>query len=106
MEVVSDADEAETLLEEFADAGSAEEEQPENHVILVCGSNQVLGGFAEFRRSVHLRELVLFEQTHGHAKIVLAEEQNINAGNGCDFFDVLDAIGGFDLQSADGVIVP
>jgi len=43
MEIVSDADECEALLEEFANASGSEKEQAEDDVILVCGRNQVLG---------------------------------------------------------------
>jgi len=36
----------------------------------------------------------------------LAEEEDVHAGDGSDFVNVLDAIGGFDLQRDDAVLVP
>ena len=52
-----------------------------------------------------MRELVLLVESHGHAKVVLAEEQDVDAGNGGDLGDVLDAGGGLDLQRDDAVVV-
>src|SRR4030095_12192779 len=42
----------------------------------------------------------------GHAQIILAEEKNIETRHGCNFIDVLDAIGSLDLHGANDVIVP
>ena len=79
--------------------------KPQNHVVLLCRVDQFVGRVHEFRRRVHIRELVLFVQTHGHAQVILAEEQNIDARHGCNFIDVLDAIRSLDLQGANDVIV-
>ena len=49
VEVVADADEGESFLEEFADAGGAEEEQAEDDVVLAGVLDQALGGGIEFR---------------------------------------------------------
>ena len=51
-------------------------------------------------------EFVFFVETHGHAEIVLAEEEDVHAGDRGNFVDILDAIGGFDLQRDDSVFVP
>ncbi len=60
----------------------------------------------EFRRSVHERKLVFFIQTHGHAEIILPEEENIDSGNRSNFRYVLDAVCGFYLKGDDAVGVP
>ena len=67
--------------------------------------DQFLGGGIEFGRGVHVRELVFVVEAHGHAEIVLTEEENVDAGNGGDFGDVLDAGGGFDLQGDDAFFI-
>ena len=51
-------------------------------------------------------KFVLVVEAHRHAEIVLAEEENVDAGNGGDLGDVLDAGGGFDLQRDDAFVVP
>ena len=51
-------------------------------------------------------ELVFVVEAHRHAEIVLAEEENVDAGDGGDLGDVLDAGGGFDLQRDDAFVVP
>jgi hypothetical protein len=56
-------------------------------------------------RRVHIGELVFFKEPHGHAEIVLAEEQQVDTGDGRDFVDVLDAVGRFHLQRDDDVVV-
>ena len=91
MQIVADADERETLLQELAHARGAEEEQSEDHVVLLRVIDQLLRGRAQFRRRVHVGELVLFVETHRHAEVVLPEEQNVDAGNGGDLGNVLDA---------------
>src|SRR5215813_8086610 len=106
MQIVADADESETLVQEFADSRGAKEEQTENYVVLARVFDQALGGGVQFGRSVHVREFVFFIEAHGHAEIVLAEEENVDARDRGDFRDVLDAVGGFDLQGDDAVVVP
>ncbi len=101
MQVVAEAEEGESFVEKFADARSTEQEQAEDYVVLAGVFDQFLGGGIEFGRSIHVGELVLIVEAHGHAEIVLTEEENVNAGNGGDLGDVLDAGGGFDLQGDD-----
>src|SRR3989442_695202 len=98
VKIVAYADKRETFIEEFAHACRAEQEETENDVVFSGGRLQLLSGVAQFRRCVHLRELILFVEPHRHAEIILAQEKNINAGNGRDRIDVLDAIRGLDLQ--------
>src|SRR5260221_3379383 len=50
-------------------------------------------------------KLILFKEAHGHAEIILTEEEQVHSGNGRDFVDVLDAIRGFYLQGDDYVAV-
>src|SRR5262244_2779137 len=52
-----------------------------------------------------MRELVLFIETHGHAEVILSKEEDVDARNGCDLRDVLDAGSGFNLQSDDDILV-
>jgi len=103
VKIVADADEGEAFVEKFADAGGSEEEEAEDDTVFARSGNELFGGGAELGRGVHVRELVLFIQAHGHAEIVLAEEEDIDAGNSGDFVDVLDAVRGFDLESNDDV---
>ena len=86
-------------------AAGAEQEEPEDHVVAFGGGAQLVGGRLQFRRSVHVRELVLFVESHRHAQIVLAEEENVDARNGGDLVDVLDAGRGLHLQRHDRVAV-
>ena len=51
-------------------------------------------------------ELIFVIEAHRHAEIVLAEEENVNAGDGGDLGDVLDAGSGFDLQGDNAFVVP
>jgi hypothetical protein len=106
VQVVADADEGETFVEEFTDAAGAEKKKAEDDVIFAGVFDQALRGGVKFGGCVHVREFVFFVETHGHTEIVLAEEENVHAGHSGDFGDVLDAVGGFDLQRDDGVIVP
>ena len=64
---------------------------------------QLVGGGVQLRRGVHVRELVLLKQAHRHAEIVLPQEQHIDARNGRDLVDVLDAVGRLHLQGDDGL---
>jgi len=80
VKIVADADEGETLVEKFADAGGSEKEEAKYDIVLARRGNELLRGGAELGRSVHVRELVLFIQAHGHAEIVLAEEEDVHAG--------------------------
>lgn len=98
MEIVADGDEREALVEELADARSAEEEEAEDDVVLPRGVDELVGRGLEFRRSIHVGELVLLKEAHGHAEVVLPEEQHVDAGDGGDGIDVLDAGRGFDLE--------
>ncbi len=50
-------------------------------------------------------KFVLFVETHRHAQVVLAEKQDVDAGDGGDFCNVLDARGSFNLQGHDAVVV-
>src|SRR5829696_9467590 len=95
VQIVADADEAEPLGEELGDARRAEQKDPEDDVVLPCCSDQPLGGIAELWRRVHVGKLVLLEQSHRHAEIVLAEEQEVHALHRGDLVDVLDAVGSF-----------
>jgi hypothetical protein len=105
VQVVAEAEEGESFVEKFADARSAEQEQAEDDVVLAGVFDQFLGGSVEFGRGVHVGELVLIVEAHGHAEIVLAEEENVDAGNGGDLGDVFDAGSGFDLQGDDTFFV-
>ena len=105
MQVVAEAEEGESFVEKFADARGAEQEQAENDVVLACVLDQLFCGGIEFRRSVHEGELVFVVEAHGHAEIVLTEEENVDAGNGGDLGDVFDAGCGFDLQSDDAFFI-
>ncbi len=84
----------------------AEQEQAEDDVVLAGVLDQLFGGGVEFGRSVHVGEFVFVVEAHRHAEIVLAEEENVDAGDGGDLGDVLDAGGGFDLQGDDAFVVP
>ena len=106
VQVVADADEGESFFEEFADACGAEQEQAEDDVVLAGVLDQFLGGGVEFGRGVHVGELVFVVEAHRHAEIVLAEEENVDAGDGGDLGDVLDAGSGLDLQGDDAFVVP
>src|SRR3984957_17577332 len=67
--------------------------------------DQLLGGGVEVGRGIHVRELVFVVESHRHAEIVLAEEENVHAGAGGNFGDVLDAGGGFALQGDDAIVI-
>ena len=73
--------------------------RPRMTLFLRACSIRLLGGGVEFRRGVHVRELVFVVEAHRHAEIVLAEEEDVNAGNGGDLGDVLDAGSGLNLQA-------
>src|SRR6516165_11804194 len=70
MQIVADADESETLVQEFADSRGAKEEKTENDVVLARVFDQALGGGVQFGRRVHVGEFVFFIEAHGHAEIV------------------------------------
>src|ERR1035438_8760615 len=106
VQVVADADESETLFEELADARGAEEEDTENDVVLARMLDQLLRGRSQFRRGVHVRELVLVVEAHRHAEVVLSEEKNVNAGNGRDLLHILDTRSRLDLKRDDAFVVP
>src|SRR5262249_17611765 len=106
VQVVADTDESEALVEELANARSAEEEKAEYDVVLARVFDQALRGGVQLGRSVHVGEFVFFIEAHGHAKVVLAEEENVHTGHSGDLGYVLDAVGGFNLQGDDGVVVP
>src|SRR4029077_3956039 len=105
VKIVADADEGEAFVEKFGDSGGSEEEEAEDDTVFARSGNELFGGGAELGRGVHVRELVLFIQAHGHAEIILAEEEDIDAGNSGDFVDVLDAVRRFDLESKHDVCV-
>src|ERR1041385_6965543 len=81
MQVIADADERKSFVEEFSDAQGSKEEKSEDDVVLAGGFDERLRGGVEFGGSVHEREFVFFVETHGHGEIVLAEEKNIDSGN-------------------------
>src|SRR5688572_21211724 len=89
VEIVSDTDEGESLFEEFAHAAGTEQEQAKNDVVLLRRVNQSVRCVHQFGGCVHIGELVLFIQSHGHAKVILAEEHDVQALYGRDFVDVL-----------------
>src|SRR5206468_11014752 len=97
MQIVAKADKGKALFEEFSNAGSAEEEESQNDVILPCRRGELVRRVHQFGRSVHIGELVLLIQSHGHAEVVLAQEENVHALNGRDLIDVFDTVGGLDL---------
>src|SRR5690349_10556999 len=105
MQVVAEADEREAFFQELAHAGGSEQEQAQDDVIALCGGAQLVCGCGQLGRCVHIRELVFFVQAHGHAKIVLAQEQNIHARNRGDLVNVFDAVGGLHLKRHDRVVV-
>src|SRR5580658_1207576 len=105
MQIVADADEGEALLQEFADARSSKQEQAQDDVVLLGRGAEFVGGGLQLRRKVHVRKLVFLKQAHRHAEIVLAEKQQVDARDGRDFVDVLDAVGGLHLQRDDDVVV-
>src|SRR5579872_1408831 len=74
VQVVAHAYKREAFFQELSHARGAEQEDSENHIILLGRSDQFVGGVAQFWRCVHVRELVFFVQAHRHAQIVLAEE--------------------------------
>jgi hypothetical protein len=74
MQIVADADEGESLFQEFPDPGGAEQKESQDEFVFTGAVDQFLRGCGEFGRSVHVRKLVFFEQPHRHAQIVLAEE--------------------------------
>ena len=106
MQVVADADESESFFKKFADTRGAEEEDAENDVVFTCLLNQLLGCGFELGRGVHVRKFVFVIEPHRHAEIVLAEKENVDAGDGGDLGDVLDAGSGLDLQRYDALAVP
>src|SRR6266404_2415421 len=91
VQVIADADEGETLLEELADTRCPEQEDAENGVVLARVLDQFLRGRAQLGRGIHVRELVLVVEAHRHAKIVLSQEKDVNAGDGRDLGNVFDA---------------
>ena len=105
MQVVAKAEESETFFQEFADARSAEQKDAEDYFVLVGVFDQFLCGGIELGRCVHEREFVLVVEAHGHAEIVLAEEENVDAGNSGNLGDVFDAGSGLDLQSDDAFFI-
>src|ERR1700674_1323649 len=106
LQVVADADEGETLFEKLAYARCPKQEDAENGVVLASVLDQLLRGRSEFGRGVHVRELVLVVEAHRHAKVVLSEEKDVNAGDGGDLSNVFDAGSGLDLQRDDAFVVP
>src|SRR5215470_1977081 len=80
VQVVADADERESLVEKFANTRSAEKEKSQDDIVLSCGVDERGGSGVELRRSVHVREFIFFVKSHGHTKIVLAEEENVHTG--------------------------
>src|ERR1022692_2139906 len=58
VQVVADADEGESLLQELAHACGAEQEDSENDFVLARVLDELVGGRAQFWRSVHMGELV------------------------------------------------
>ena len=56
VQVVSNADEGESLFQEFADAGGAEEEESENDFVLAGVLDEFLGGGVELRREMCIRD--------------------------------------------------
>src|SRR4029077_1622528 len=106
VEIVADADEGDSVFEELANAGGTEEEEAEDDVVLTGVFDQALGGGVEFGRGVHVGELVLVVKSHRHAEIVLAEEEDVDAGDGWGLGDVFEARGSLDLQGDDAFVVP
>src|SRR5579872_1821756 len=105
MQVIAHADKGKALLQEFTDPRRAEEKKPQDHVVLARMIHQLLRGRAQFRRGIHEREFILFKQAHRHAKVVLAQEEDIHARHGRDLRDVFDARGGFHLQGDNAVFI-
>src|SRR5579872_178042 len=68
--------------------------------------DQLFGCGIKLRRCVHVWELIFVVEAHRHAEIVLSKEENVDARDGCDFGDVLNAGSGLDLQSDDAFVVP
>src|ERR1700732_3618237 len=66
VQVVAETHEGETLLEELADARGAEQENPKDDAVLSGGGLELLRCVVELRRGVHVRELVLLEESHRH----------------------------------------
>src|ERR1700691_27221 len=105
VEIVAHADEGEAFFQKFADARGAEQEQAQDYVVLAGVFDQLFCGGVKFGRSVHVRELVLVIEAHRHAEIVLTEEEDVDAWNGGDLGDILNAGSGFDLQGDHAVVV-
>ena len=80
VQIVADAEERESLVEEFPDAAGSEEEDAEDNAIFLGVGDQLVGRGQELRRGVHVREFVLDVEPHGHAQVVLAEEEHVDAG--------------------------
>src|SRR5207244_1367760 len=76
MELVSKTLERKSFFEELSDARGAEQEDAEDLIVPPGRIDQFRGGIIEFWRGIHIGELVLFIQTHRHAKVVLTEEKD------------------------------
>src|SRR5437667_1979803 len=105
MQIIADADERKSLLEELAYAARAEQEQTQNDAVLLRRSDQRLSRRAQFGRRIHMRELIRLVKAHRHTQVVLAKEQDVYARDRGDLGDVYDARCGLDLQSDDDVLV-
>jgi len=97
VQVVADADEAEAFVEKLSDTRGAEEKRPRMTLFLRASATSLSVAAPNSGEVYMCGEFVFFIEAHGHAKIVLAEKENIHAGNRSDFRQVLDAVRGFDL---------
>jgi hypothetical protein len=97
VQVIAYADECKAFFQEFAYPRGAEQEDSEYHVILACVFDERLGGASQFRGRVHERKFILFVESHGHAQVILSEEEDVDARNGRDLGDVVDAGSRFHL---------
>ena len=98
VQIVTDADEREAFFQEFADAGGSEQEQAQDDVVALRSSPKLIGGGAQLRRRVHVGKFVFFVQSHRHAQVVLAEEEEVHTRHRCDLVDIGDAGIGLDLK--------
>lgn len=127
VEIVSDGDEDKALLDELGNAISAEQEQAENLVVPASSGDHcrrfqqpgvslsrlysqldfltLIGGGLELSGEVHLGELVLLEESHAHAQVVLAQEEHVDTIDGGDSIHVLDGVSSLDLESDEHVLV-
>src|SRR5678816_2682976 len=98
VKIVADALERESLFQELSHARRAKEEKAKDQIVFLRCIDQLVGRIPELVGEIHVGELVLsIKQTHGHAEIVLSEEEHIQSGDGGNLVDILDAICGFDL---------